>query len=122
MSMRLTLVICAAAQLAPPAFAQGLQLFKPLGAASEAWTCRADALGQDGGALGVSTRELIGIESRCSLANPVNVRNMDAVLYDATCTAEGEESTARVMIMPSPGGVYIIRDMLVFEWEMCPAP
>lgn len=114
--------LCGVLSLCIPAHAQGLQLFKPVGAATDTWSCNAEAIGQDGGALGVSSQQLIGIDNTCTLANPVNIRDMDAVLYDATCTAEAETSTARVMIMPSPGGVYIIRDQLVFEWEMCAAP
>jgi hypothetical protein len=122
--MRLVSVIVPmlAASLAVPAMAQGLQLFRPSGEIFDSWSCSFDALGEDGGALGVSDDELIGVDTRCTLVEPVPVRNMTATLYFAQCTSEGERYTERVMIMPSPNGVYIIRDGQVFEWDRCPAP
>ena len=122
MRSTLSVALCATLTLCIPAHAQGLQLFKPLAAPEDAWSCKAEALGQDGGALGLSQQEMIGIGSSCTLNNPVNIRNMEALLYDASCTTSGDTDVVRVMIMPSPGGVYIIRDKQVFEWIRCPAP
>lgn len=52
---------------------------------------------------------LIAHEAECTLSNPVAVRDMGgATLYDARCSSEGEASTRRIMIMPSPGGGVVV--------------
>lgn len=122
--MRLSHLVAAMllTSIAGPVLGQGMQLFRPSGSLFEEWSCNFDALGEDGGSLAVSDSELIGIETRCALEQPVPVRNMDATLYFAQCESEGERYTERVMIMPSANGVYIIRDGQVSEWDRCPAP
>lgn len=84
------------------------------------WSCRADQLGMDGGALAFRGDELVGVENYCKLTQPTQVRGMNAVLFDAVCSGEGEEYTERVMLMPHfQNGIYIIRDGGVADWRRC---
>ncbi len=100
-----------------PATAVGLDLFRPVTSQTSQWSCTVDSLGQDGGALGLSETEMVGIATNCTLSNPVQIRDMDAVLYDAQC--RGETAPRRTMIMPSLAGVYIIQNNFVTEWQRC---
>ena len=48
-------------------------------------------------------------ESRCTMTNPTNVRDMGgAVLYDAVCTGEGENFSRRMMLMQGPDGRLVL--------------
>jgi len=85
------------------------------------WTCDPLDIGLDGGSLGIRGNILNGLESECELKNPTNVRGMDAILYDAECTAEGEPyPSSRVMIMQHDEGIYLIQDGSVGDWRDCP--
>ncbi len=46
-------------------------------------------------------------EVGCRLENPVTVRDMKALLFDARCFAEGHESTHRLLLVKRPGGIGI---------------
>lgn len=92
-------------------------LYHPEG--QRGWLCDLPSLGQDGGALGIRDGKLIGVESSCVMGNPVNVRDMDAVLYDLTCSAEGESSEERVLIARSDTGIIVLRDGFVAKWTTC---
>lgn len=92
-------------------------LYRPNHDFAERWDCR--SVGRDGGALAIEGDRLIGVENSCRLTAPVEVRDMNAVLYDADCTAEGESYAERVMLMAHDFGVYVIRDGLVLDWLAC---
>ncbi len=63
-------------------------------------------------------------ESTCTLTDPVAVRGMtDAVLYDATCTGEGESWTRRILLMPaSDGGLVRVEDGYAVTYARCEGP
>lgn len=111
--------LCLIALLVPSCLmAQGFDgLYFPEG--QRGWLCDEESLGQDGGALAIRERKLIGVETSCALTRPVNVRDMDAVLYDLDCTAEGEQATERALIARSDTGVIILRDGFVAQWQKC---
>ncbi|MCB1390086.1 MAG: hypothetical protein KDK12_13235 [Rhodobacteraceae bacterium] len=46
-------------------------------------------------------------ESGCELSNPVPVNGLDATLYDARCSGEGEEWQTRMMLMLTPEGTLL---------------
>ena len=92
-------------------------LYKPRGSEFESWDCK--TVGSDGGAMSIDNNILRGVESYCSLNNPVNVNGMNAVLFDADCAGEGYEWTDRVMFMSADFGVYYITDKFVSEWQSC---
>ena len=53
-------------------------------------------------ALEVADERLTAVDNSCTLTEPVEIRDMQAVLYDANCSAEGEETGGRIMLMTSP--------------------
>jgi hypothetical protein len=92
-------------------------LYRPNYDFAASWDCT--SVGMEGGALAIEGDRLIGVESACELGAPVEVRGMNAVLYDATCEGEGEAYEERVMLMAHDFGVYVIRDGIVADWLSC---
>lgn len=84
---------------------------------AESWDCT--NVGMDGGAMEISGDRLVGVETACTLSDPVEVRGMNGVLYDADCSAEGESYSERVMLLAHDFGVYVIRDGIVTDWLTC---
>jgi hypothetical protein len=83
------------------------------------WDCA--RVGMDGGAVAVRGGRFEGVENSCTLANPVNVRDMQATLYDAACTGEGVVSQERFMLMQAAqGGIWVIRDGWATRLARCP--
>ncbi len=93
-------------------------LYAPAGS-FESWSCKSEELGGDGGAVGVTNDYLHGVENDCELTNPTNVRGMDAVLYDAVCSGEGEQYSYRLMLMRHDIGIYVIGNSYAAEWRSC---
>ncbi len=62
---------------------------------------------------------LSGTENDCRMTNPVEVRDMDATLYDLVCVGEGMEWEERAMIMRSARGVVIIRRGYAQDFDRC---
>ena len=62
---------------------------------------------------------LEGVESSCKLTKPTKVRGMDAVLYDAICSSEGEQYSYRVMLMRRDNGIYVVQNGYASEWRSC---
>ncbi|MGB1035033.1 MAG: hypothetical protein ACPGVS_08425 [Primorskyibacter sp.] len=92
--------------------------YRPAGDWAQGWDCR--SVGQDGGALAVRDGVLYGIENACQLTNPVNVRDMTAVLYDGQCASEGYTYAERLMLMRLPDrGLAIVRDGAVTTLKRC---
>jgi hypothetical protein len=103
------------AVVATPLAAQEFDgLYRPAGSA---WDCT--SVGSDGGALAVRDGVLYGVESACSLTNPTRVNGMNAALFDAECTGEGESYSYRVMLLRIPDGLAVIEDGSVNELERC---
>lgn len=61
-------------------------------------------------------------ESECRLTNPVVVRDMPgAVLFDATCTGEGDTWGYRLFLQRTEaGGIIMLRQGIVQELPRCP--
>jgi len=110
-------VALAALLIASPAFAGMFDgLYKP------APTTDCTVVGGVGGALKVEDRVLFGIESRCSMTRPVNVRDMDGVLYDMVCSGDGEEWTSRALFLrAADGGLILAWNGYAFKYDRCPA-
>ena len=60
-----------------------------------------------------------GVESACTLTRPTPVNGMNAVLFDAECTGEGETYGFRVMFMPLGERLAMIQDGAISELERC---
>ncbi|SHI60750.1 hypothetical protein SAMN04488012_10256 [Palleronia salina] len=85
-------------------------------------------------ALKIEDNVLFGVESRCEMTTPVNVRDMEAILYDMACSSEeqvevdGETQTQtrtwsdRAMFMTAAdGGLFLIWNGYAFKYERCPS-
>lgn len=81
------------------------------------------AIGQDGGALQIEDGVFTGVESQCRMTNPVDVRGMEAVLYDMACSGEGSAWSARAMFMlAADGGLILVWDGFAFKYDRCSVP
>ncbi|KCV82216.1 hypothetical protein ATO10_07497 [Actibacterium atlanticum] len=80
-------------------------------------------LGQDGGALRIQDNLFEGVENTCQMENPVDVRDMDAVLFDMKCSGEGEPWQARALFMrAADAGLIMVWNGYAFKYDLCPAP
>ena len=57
-----------------------------------------------GAAIRIEGGQFCGVESVCQLANPTNIRDMDATLFDLQCEGEGTEWSERIMLMKMDDG------------------
>jgi len=92
-------------------------IYKPRGTEYANWDCK--TVGQDGGAVAIKNGKIWGVESLCTLKNPVQVNGISGTLFDAECAGEGNEWAERVMLMNADFGVYYITDRFVAEWQSC---
>lgn len=117
--MRRAVILSALALISAPALAGPYDgLYRPDSPEYEGWDCT--SVGSDGGALAVKDGVFHGVESACELTNPVEVNGMSAMLYDATCSGEGEVWTKRMMLMLVPDGLAVIEDGFVNLLRRCP--
>lgn len=87
----------------------------------EKWDC--GLAGVDGGALVIRDDIFYGVEMQCLMQNPVNVRDMDAVLYDMSCSGEGNQWTERAMFMTAADkGLILVWNGYAFQYRRCPPP
>ena len=91
--------------------------YRPDAPWAEGWNC--SDVGSDGGALAVQGDTFYGVESACTLTNPVDVRGMKATLYDLECSGEGETWTERLMLMETENGIAFIKDRVVSPLLRC---
>jgi hypothetical protein len=92
-------------------------IYRPNYAWAEGWDCR--SVGTDGGAISIADGVLNGVENQCVLKNPVNIRGMDATLFNAECTGEGETDGYRLMILKTTDGLALIQNGSVIDLRRC---
>ena len=92
-------------------------LYRPNYDWAKSWDCV--SIGADGGALSVAGETLRAVDTTCTLSDPVEIRGMAAVLYDAACAGEGGANEGRIMLMAHDFGLYVIRDGFVLDWIAC---
>jgi len=77
-------------------------------------------LGVDGGALKIEDGVFYGVEMQCQMQNPVDVRDMDAVLYDMECSGEGTTWQARALFMRAADeGLIMVWNGYAFKYDRC---
>ncbi|MEM1432120.1 MAG: hypothetical protein AAGG09_21900 [Pseudomonadota bacterium] len=77
----------------------------------------------DAGILRIEDGMLYGAESRCRMTNPLDVRDMNASLFDMICIGEGTGWEERALLMrAASGGLILVWDGYAFEYEACPKP
>lgn len=111
------LVATALSCVTQPAFGQSFDGLYRLPAGSGEWSCKADHIGMDGGALSIDGDILEGVESRCKLTNPRAVD--DSIRYFATCSADGTEFESPLTLTRTDNSVRIDRDGASIFWERC---
>lgn len=100
-----------------PAHAQDYT-FDGLWRASPATACT--HTGEDDSALKVENDMLYGASTTCEMNNPVDVTDMQAVLYDMACEADDDTFDGRAMFMnAADGGLLLIWDGYAFKYEAC---
>lgn len=103
--------------LAPAALAQELS-FEGLWRANPTTDCA--YTGGEGTALKVEDGVLYGVGNQCTMTSPVDVRDMQAVLYDMDCEGEDDDFVERAMFMEAAdGGLYLIWDGIAFKYDAC---
>jgi hypothetical protein len=74
----------------------------------------------DAGAIAVGNGRFEGAENSCTLANPVNVRDMQATLHNAACSAQGVVTQEWIMLKQAArGGIWLIRDGWAVRLSVC---
>lgn len=65
-------------------------------------SCSTD--GAEGGALRLSESTFWGLENKCEMTNPVEIRDMDGILFDMECWGEGTQYTYRFLVLQEYDG------------------
>lgn len=62
-----------------------------------------------------------GVQTECRMENPVDVRDMNAVLYDMQCEGDQTAWSARALFMTAAdGGLIMVWDGYAFKYDPCP--
>lgn len=70
--------------------------------------------------LEITEKTFFGYEDTCALTNPVIIRDMDAILFDAVCHGEGGEKTSRLKIaVEGDGGIMLHQHGFTTILETC---
>jgi len=79
-------------------------------------------IGREDGALRVKSGVLTGVETECRMTNPVNVRDMQGVLFDMQCSGEGSQWSERALFLrAADGGLILVWDGFAFAYDSCDA-
>lgn len=106
--MRYVLPVLLAALFAAQAWAGPYDgRYRPDHPSGDSWDCK--NIGQDGGAILLTSGGFFAVGSRCTLRDGVRVTGMDATLYDAICQADGAPWQRRIMIMKTENGIAVIQ-------------
>ncbi len=107
-----------AALAAPPALAEGYDGRYKLTRDAD---CAAP-LGSEG-FLRIEDGVFHGAESQCSMTNPIDVRDMEATIYDMLCTGDGLTWSERAIVMRgAEGDLVLVWDGYAFSYPACPRP
>ena len=80
-------------------------------------------VGADGGSLKIADGIFYGVEMQCRMTRPVNVVDMDALLYTMQCSGEGEQWAERAMLMKpadDKDGLIMVWNGYAFRYDACP--
>lgn len=105
--------------MALPALADGFD-----GTYRQAANADCALVGTDGGAVQIEDGIFHGVEVDCRMTNPVNVNDMDAVLYTMQCSGEDQVWTERALLMDKAegDGIIMVWNGYAFVYDRCPAP
>lgn len=74
----------------------------------------------EGTALRYTETEFWGTENRCQLTNPVQIRDLDGILFDLECWGEGTAYTERLLLLQEADGRLTTHNRgYTFTYERC---
>lgn len=78
-------------------------------------------IGVDGGSLEIRGGIFYGVEMECRMTRPVDVINMDAILYTMQCIGESDQWAERALLMNSAedDDIIMLWDGYAFRYERC---
>ena len=78
-------------------------------------------VGVDGGALEIKDGIFYGVDVECRMTRPVNVVDMDAMLFTMQCTGDDTVWTERAMLMEDKesDGVIMVWNGYAFRYDRC---
>jgi hypothetical protein len=81
-------------------------------------------VGVDGGAVRIDNEIFHGVEVECLMVDPVNVLEMDALLYTMQCSGSDQVFSERAMLMNKAegDGIIMVWDGYAFVYDRCPEP
>lgn len=80
----------------------------------------ADGMGCKDG-LRITETEMFGLENRCQLTKPVQIRGIDGVLFDRVCAGEGDSYTDRLLMLNEEGGrLTMFTNGYTIIYDRCP--
>jgi hypothetical protein len=83
------------------------------------WDCQ--RVGEPGGAISLRDNRLRGIDSTCHIVDQRRVSGMSAVIADVVCgTVAGVLNERRILMRTADGGLVMLRDGEVVQYERCP--
>lgn len=83
-------------------------------------TAQCDGTAGDGAILRIEDDTLYGAGAECRMTRPVNVRDMDAMLYDMVCAGDETTFTERaLMLNAADGGIVLVWNGYAFKYEAC---
>lgn len=78
-------------------------------------------VGVDGGSLEIRDGIFYGVEMECRMTRPVDVIDMDAILYTMQCVGEEDQWSERALLMNSAedDGIIMLWDGYAFRYDRC---
>lgn len=78
-------------------------------------------IGVDGGSLEIRDGIFYGVEMECRMTRPVDVIDMDAILYTMRCIGEEDQWSERALLMNSAedDGIIMLWDGYAFRYDRC---
>ena len=104
--------------LATPAWADDVTDFT--GTYRQDATAACSDFGAVDGALRIADEVFYGAGGQCRMTNPVEVRAMDATLFDFECASADAEWTARFFLsLAADDGLIVVSDGFAFKYDRC---
>ncbi|SFR59707.1 hypothetical protein SAMN04488005_3140 [Yoonia tamlensis] len=78
-------------------------------------------VGTDGGSLEIREDIFYGVEMQCRMINPVDIEDMDAMIYQMECSGEGQTWSERAILMndAEAPGIIMIWNGYAFRYARC---
>ena len=78
-------------------------------------------VGIDGGSVKVEDSIFYGVEMQCRMINPIDIRDMNATIFNMECSGSGQTWSERAIMMADAEtpGVYMIWNGYAFRYQRC---